>query len=254
MKKNCISTRFLEIIISPKALEAVERLKDGLSVNTLHLTRNELNDIGLCYWYGHIVPLDYEKSVKWYLMSARKKYKGAELNLYRCYRWGTGFTPDMQEALFWLRKAAKHNSASAQSYLAEHYYDGLGVRKNRRYAKLWYAKAIANAFKEESASTLNVLGGRFYQGNYGFKVDKEMAIKCFEKAAELQLSLSIHWLICIYVRDGNKEKAEYWMEKYKKCPNKDKMLTEMIKRMRELIHRQENLEAKTNEIELAFNI
>lgn len=249
MKKNFINLRYTKMWLSKKALEAVEELNNGGSVNTMQFSREELNDIGLCYCYGHIVSLNYEEAVKWFLMSARKHFKGAELNLYRCYRWGWGVMPDMEAAMYWLRKAVKHNSASAQFDLAEHYFDGFYLKKNRRLAKLWYAKSVENAFREESAILLNVLGSTFYKGERGFQIDKEMAIKCFEKAAEQQMSLSIFWLIIIYREEGDREKVEYWTEKYRKCPNKDKLLTGMIERLAESERLLYNLRARDNETE-----
>lgn len=247
MKKNFINLRYIKIKLSKKTVEAVEELNAGRNVNPSQFTREELNEIGLCYWHGHIVSLDYEESIKWYLMSAHKHLKGAELNLYRCYRWGKGVKPNMEEAMYWLKKAVRHNSASAQLFLAEHYYDGLYLRRNRRLSKLWFARSVENAFKEESADTLNVLGSMFYKGKHGFQIDKEMAIKCFEKAAELQMSLSIFWLIIIYMEEGDREKVNYWTERYQKCPNKHKLLTGMIERLAESEHLVDNLKAKNNE-------
>ena len=171
---------------------------------------------------------DYEEAVKWYKASAAKRCSKAEFNLYICYKKGTGVEKDMIEALSWLKKAAKHNDATAQVFLGEYYYNGIHVKKNRCYAERWFKKALENAYKNEVAVVLNDLGVKYYGGEYGFQKDKAMAIKCFEKAGELGLSLSIGWLIIIYIEDGNTERVEYWKKKYRKCIKKYRFITAIV--------------------------
>ena len=209
-------------------IKTVEKLKKGQRVNISRLTAKEMNGVGLCYWYGHNIDLNYEEAIKWYKASAAKRCSKAEFNLYICYKKGTGVEKDMIEALAWLKKAAKHNDATAQVFLGEYYYNGIYVKKNRCYAERWFKKALENAYKNEVAVVLNDLGVKYYGGEYGFQKDKAMAIKCFEKAGELGLSLSIGWLIIIYIEDGNTERVEYWKKKYRKCIKKYKFITTIV--------------------------
>lgn len=229
MKKKVFAPFGVVIDIPAKIIKLIELLRDGIAVDTKRLTGKDMNQIGLCYWYGHIVPLDYEKAVKWYMASAEKRYCGAEHNLFICYRGGTGVAISMEAAFYWLKRAAKHHDAAAQNFLGEYYYEGKLVKRNRRYAKIWFSKSMTNAFKNVDSVTLNDLGAKYYKGEYGFPKDRNMAIKCFEKAAEEKLYLSIAWLITIYIDDYNREKADFWMKEYYKCLKRNRGLSVMIK-------------------------
>lgn len=138
MKNKVFAPCYLEMKFSPKVIKSLEKLRDGNEVNISRFTSKELNDIGLCYWYGHIVPLNYKEAVKWYIKSANKRCAKAEFNLYVCYNKGTGVARDMEKAMFWLKKAAKHNDSGAQDILATHYLLGTNIKRNRSYANIWF--------------------------------------------------------------------------------------------------------------------
>ncbi len=227
-KKRVFAPQGIVVDIPQSVITTVEKLQKGQSVNIGRLTAKEMNCIGLCYWYGHNIDLNYEEAVKWYKNSAAKRCGIAEFNLYICYKHGTGVVKDKTEALSWLKKAAKHNNATAQVFLGEYYYNGIHVKKNRCYAERWFKKALENAFKDEVAVVLNDFGVKYYLGEYGFQKDKAMAIKCFEKAGELGLSLSVAWLITIYIDDENTERIEYWMKKYRVCAKKYRYVTATV--------------------------
>ena len=231
MKNKVFAPCYLEIKFSPKVIKSLEKLRDGNEVNISRFTSKELNGIGLCYWYGHIVPLNYKEAVKWYIKSANKRCAKAEFNLYVCYNKGTGVAHDIDKAMYWLKKAAKHNDAGAQDILGTHYFLGTNIKRNRRYAKIWFKKSLENALKNENAVTLNVLGVRYYRGGYGFPIDKEMAIKCFTPAAKKRYPLSIFWLMQIYIEDNNEEMVKYLMKEYKKCVRTEPKITFIINRM-----------------------
>ena len=110
MKKDVFAPCYLEMKFSPKVIKTLEKLRDGQEVNISRFTSKELNDIGLCYWYGHIVPLNYKEAVNWYIKSANKKCVKAEFNLYVCYNKGTGVAHDIDKAMYWLKKAAEQQS------------------------------------------------------------------------------------------------------------------------------------------------
>ena len=69
----------VEMKISLKTKRVLAKLLEGCSVDMDDYTPKEQNEVGLCYWYGHIVPLNYEEAVKWYKVSAEKKHKDAVL-------------------------------------------------------------------------------------------------------------------------------------------------------------------------------
>lgn len=200
--------------ISLKSKRVLEQLREGCSVDMDNYTPKEQNEVGLCYWYGHIVPLDYEEAVKWYRASAEKKYKTAEFNLYVCYSKGTGVEIDWEEAMCWLCEAAEHNEARAQLILAENYYYGRGIVRNHQKAAHWFKKSYSNAFKSEDSVTLNSLGVNFHFGTCGFQDNKSEAIRCFVKAGKLKNEISIAWLIQIFMEESDVRMVKYWMQKF----------------------------------------
>jgi TPR repeat protein len=228
MSKKPFAPQGVALELPPKIIKTVEKLRDGRSLGKTLFTGKELNAIGLCYWYGHIVKTDYAEAVKWYLAADAKRYRTAAFNLYVCYNNGMGVDEDGKQALYWLRKAARHNDAGAQNILAECYYTGGFVRRNRRLAKLWFQKSLDNALKGNIEVTLNDFGAKYYLGRYGFEKDKEKAMMFFEKAANKGYCLSICWLMSIYIDEDNREKVEYWREKLMASAAKDPRAAELI--------------------------
>ncbi len=207
----------VELTFSEKVIRALERLRDGKRVSKKKLSPEEMNSIGLCYWEGHIVPLNYKKAVKWYEYSAQQGYKVAEFNLYVCYNKGTGVEKGPGKAIEWLRKAAKHGYSGAQDLLAECYFNGEMVKRNRHIARHWFNKVELSAVENEDVVALNSYGIRYLQGLYGTERDIQKAIFYFEKAGELGLVLSMSILLSIYINMRNVDKVEYWMDKLRNC-------------------------------------
>jgi hypothetical protein len=228
MRKKLFAPQGVAYELSSKIIRTVEMLRDGEDIGRIRLTEKEMNEIGLCYWYGHIVDINYKEAVNWYKAAAEKRYKSAAFNLYVCYNNGMGVPEDGRAALYWLRKAARHNHPGAQNILAECYYTGGLVRRNRRLAKLWFQKSFDNAMEKNIEVTLNSFGVNYYRGKYGFEKNRDMAIKCFEKAGEKGYCLSIAWLILIFIDEDNEEKVEYWRKKYEACAVKDPYVTQLF--------------------------
>lgn len=226
MDENVFAPYMIELTFSEKVIHALERLRDGKRVLKTQFSPKEMNDVGLCYWNGHIVPLDYKKAVKWYRYSALQGYDVAEFNLYVCYDKGTGVRKAPQKAVEWLRKAAKHGYPNAQDLLAECYFNGEMVRRNRRIARQWFNKAELSAEENNHEVTLNSCGMRYYSGHFGTEMDIEKAIYYFEKAGELGLPLSMSFLLSIYMKKGCVERVEYWMEKLRNCKTATKIRLE----------------------------
>lgn len=209
--------------ISLKSKGVLEQLREGCSVDINEYTPKEQNEVGLCYWYGHIVPLDYKEAVKWYRASAEKKHKTAEFNLYVCYSKGAGVEIDWEEAMYWLNEAAEHNDARAQLILAENYYYGKGIVRNHQKAAFWFKKSYSNAFKSEDSVTLNSLGVNFHFGTCGFHDYQSEAIRCFVKAGKLKNEISIAWLIQMFMEESDVRMVKYWMQKFNECAQEKAM-------------------------------
>ena len=218
MEEEIFAPCYKEIIFSEKEVELLQKLKEGKRVRKRSLTPKELNAVGLCYWYGHILPKDYKAAVRWYKASATKGYDVAEHNLYICYSNGTGVKVDMHKAIEWLKKSAKHGYAHSQYLLAERYFMGDGIRKNRRCANIWFKKAESYATNEKDAYLLWFYG-RMYLGFdcRAYEINTSKGIDYMQKAAELDFPLAIYFMITHYISASLVEKVEYWMEKCRNC-------------------------------------
>ena len=210
--------RYKEIRITSRVKELVEKLRDGHRVPYKVLSAEEKLLIGLCYWYGCIVPLNFKKAVKYYRASAEEKYVSAEWCLYVCYRDGTGVRANNNIAKEWLKKAARHGSSRAQLTIARYYYEGKLFLRNRKSAKRWFEQASENAFAEEDVEVLFCVGLMYYKGSDGMSVDIDKAIRHLKVAAERKDALSIWLLIQVYLSLSNMEKVNYWKEELKRCP------------------------------------
>ena len=217
MENKIFAPRLKEIPLSDKIIHCLERLRDGETIEETGLTSKELNEIGLCYWNGHIVPLNYKKALKWYRASAKLRYKVAEFNLYVCYNKGTGVKKNKWQAIKWLKRASYHDDANSQFLLAENYYNGDMVRRNIRLSQKWFTRSENAAIRDESVVTLHSIAFAYYYGEYGFIKNLETAIYYFEKAGELDFPLSITSLVHIYMDIPNVSKVNYWMDKLRNC-------------------------------------
>lgn len=231
MEKKILAPQGVAIELPTKIIKVAEKLRDGRSLGATYFTGKELNAIGLCYHYGHIVNLDYAEAVKWYLAADAKRHRTAAFNLYLSYRNGEGVMEDGKKALYWLRKAARHNLPDGQFVLGMCYYKGDLVRRNRRLAELWLQKGLENALKECDEVTLTRYGALFYLGEGVFEQDLVFAILCFEKAASKGYCSAIIPLISIAVSLDYREDVEYWWEKFWACTVKDIKATKIARKL-----------------------
>ena len=231
MGQNVFAPRGVAIELPTKIIKAAEKLRDGRSLVATRFTGKELNAIGLCYQYGHIVNLDYAEAVKWYLAADAKRHRAAAFNLYLSYRNGEGVMEDSKKALYWLRKAARHNLPDGQFVLGMCYYKGDLVRRNRRLAELWLQKGLENALKECDEVTLTCYGALFFLGEDVFEQDLELAILCFGQAANKGYCGAMIPLISIAVSLDYREYVEYWWERFRACTVKDKKATKIAREL-----------------------
>ena len=230
MEKEVFAPYYKEIDLSTTVIQALYDLYDKKAIDKGLFSAIDKNNIGLCYWYGHIVKKNYEEAVQWYKESAKEKYATAEFNLYVCYERGTGVEKDMKIAIQWLKRAAKHGYANAQFCLAEYYYNGEGMRHNRRFARIWFEKAEKRALEQDDAVMLNLFGIMYLNGDNGFERDIDKAFFIYEKAGMLHFPLSISTLIHHYILRGNKEKVDFWMNEFNNCKTKTKLLAESVEK------------------------
>lgn len=165
--------------------------------------------IGLAYFNGDGVGLDYVEAAKWFRKAAEQgdaslQYK-LGLNLYH----GEFLPEDKTEAMIWLRKSAaqgnkdaiekleeiknekspdvpedkvraeaERGDAYAQMVMGFRYSNGKGVKKDRKEAAKWFRKAA----EQGDADGQYMLGSRLYYGD-GVEKDEAEGVTWLRKAA-----------------------------------------------------------------------
>jgi TPR repeat protein len=100
-------------------------------------------NLGLMYYSGQEVPLDYTEALHWFRKAADRGEAAAQHNLGTIYNQGKGAPQDYKEAVRWYRKAAEQGLAASQGALAEMYYHGRGVPQDYQLAYMWSSLAAA---------------------------------------------------------------------------------------------------------------
>lgn len=177
-------------------------------------------DLGIVYLYGDRgAKEDDEKALQLFNMAANSGDAYGYYNAGRCYYNGWGCTKDYQEAFHCFEEAAHKNHPTAKWYLAICYFWGRGVeqsydmavrmmntliRERQDYPKelmgycCLYGKGInadparGKQLLEESAQTGNgqawMFLGDMYDQAAGVPEDINMAVSCYQKAAEKKIA------------------------------------------------------------------
>ena len=98
--------------------------------------------MGACYSLGDGVPVDKEKALHFYLLSAKKGNKNAQYAAAACYSYGKGTEIDKNKAFELYLSAAKQGHPKAQFAVGHFFEYGLGgVELDHEVAKKWYRMA-----------------------------------------------------------------------------------------------------------------
>jgi len=95
------------------------------------------------YYFGHFVPKDYAKAVKWYLRAAEKGNALAQSTLGDIYYYGRGVPQNFTTAAEWWQLAADQGVAVAQLNLSVLYANGEGIEKDLIKSHLYANLAAA---------------------------------------------------------------------------------------------------------------
>ena len=104
------------------AKKAKETLKDNRE--TAIRTRREAeqgdavgqHNLGVLYFTGAGMPLDFEKSVKWFDKAAEQGVSGSQINLGIAYQGGLGVPKDIIKSYIWFNIASANGSNLAPEY------------------------------------------------------------------------------------------------------------------------------------------
>jgi len=173
-----------------------------------------MTKVGEFYLAGVVVQKDENKGFSLIFKAAQDSDNDlAKYLLGDCYRYGKGVDKNEYEAFNWYEKAAILNNMNAIDKIADCYFYGIGCDKDPTKAFENYEKAAELG----SASSLNMLGIKFY--SKGLIVEKNLtkAIDYYEKAANkdyepAMINLSDSYLIGEGV-PKDPSKAFFWCEK-----------------------------------------
>ena len=104
-------------------------------------------NIGVMFYKGLDVPVDYEKARKWFAKAAEQGLADAQNNIGCIYVKGEGVPVDYVAARRWFTKAAEQGLADSQFNLGKIYHLGKGVPVDFPTARKWYIKALEQGYE-----------------------------------------------------------------------------------------------------------
>ncbi|MDR2387269.1 MAG: sel1 repeat family protein [Deltaproteobacteria bacterium] len=154
-------------------------------------SHEEFFELAEAYHFGKNLPVDYEKALEFYHLSADRGHTGAQFRLYDVYFEGKFVRADLQESFKWLFKAASSDLPEAQLALARAYESGQPFGEKKFSEALgWFTKA---ADQGNSQAQLKL----FERYLHGHGVDKDL-----DKAAE-------YWRLAGHRVDGPDQDLEF---------------------------------------------
>lgn len=190
--------------------------------------------VGVSYHYGIDVgenehPQGLEKNpelaVKYLSIAAEKGYLKSQIDLGLIYLDANSPVADIDKALEWITLTAKKGDAFSQYVIGHYYNTGDYLPKDDVKAYHWLLESASNGcesamielgkiYKEKTNELLNHDGVTDEQ-RYEAKENASLAIKWFEKAAELGEEEAYFYTgVCYFVGfgvDKNEEKALYYL-------------------------------------------
>ncbi len=109
---------------------------------------NAQNELGLIYFNGDGIPVNYIEAMKWFKKAAEQHDAKAQNNLGVMYLNGDGVPQNYQEAIKWYTKAAERGHDNAQYNLGIVHENGKGVPQDLMQAYVWYSLASAQGHKD----------------------------------------------------------------------------------------------------------
>ena len=174
------------------------------------------NNLGLMYYEGKGVEINYFESFKWYNEAAKQGMVLPLFNIGLMYDEGKGVPQNSSKAVEYFKKAIKNKIDVYDPYEALHwaYIEGNGVEKNINKA---YKILIECVEKFNNPNCMNLIG---YMHNSSYVFDKQdikEALKWFTRAANLQDSTAMYNIGQLYYNDSgveqNLDKAFEWFKK-----------------------------------------
>ncbi|MGO9243398.1 MAG: tetratricopeptide repeat protein [Verrucomicrobiia bacterium] len=157
--------------------EAVDCFNRGLEVDPEHSILQFY--LGLAYYDGDGVSLDYSLAFTWFRKAAEQGYTMGQTGLGLLYNGGWGVPQDYRVAAAWYQKSAEQGDVTGQILLGDLYEEGNGVPQDYGLAVDWYRKA-AEQGDEWAIATLADL----YHEGQKVPQDYAQAMAWYSKGAE----------------------------------------------------------------------
>lgn len=113
--------------------------------------------IGMLYWMGQYVPVDYAEAANWLIQAADLGHAGAQSKLAFLYTRGLGVDQNYETAFDLLNKSAKQGDIDGQYNLGIFYLNGWGTDVDRTTAAQYLAAASAQGDPEAEAALQDLL-------------------------------------------------------------------------------------------------
>lgn len=104
--------------------------------------------LGLIYYKGKGVNVDFKKAYKSFLRAADRGYAPAQNSLGVMFDNGQGVIQNFRTAFSWYLKAASRGHVVAQYNIGNMFYKGRGVIHDYKQAYIWFLIAASNGHKE----------------------------------------------------------------------------------------------------------
>ncbi len=113
--------------------------------------------IGMLYWLGQGVQMDYFEASKWMRKAADLGHAGAEGKMGYLYSQGITVPQNYEVAFEWFSKAAKQGDIDAQYNLGIFYLNGWGAPPDKTMAAQYMAAAAARGDKDAEQALADLL-------------------------------------------------------------------------------------------------
>lgn len=139
----------------------------------------ELNAIGMKYYYGDRVKLSHDSAFKYCEQAANQGSAIAQYNVGFMYENGSGVATNQKQAAKYYKLAADQGNSKAQYQLGSLYYKGNGVTINTTTAFFYYKQAA-----DQGEIDAQIMLGDLYRRGDGVIQNDTQAMKWYRKAAD----------------------------------------------------------------------
>lgn len=137
------------------------------------------NNLGIMYYSGYGVPIDYQKAYDLFLPCAEQGIVQAQFSLGTMFEDGYGVERDKQKAFDYYMQSASAGYAPAQTYVGDSYLHGAGVAADPKEAFRWYSLAA-----EQGDFSAQFWLGYMYENGIGVEKNDQLAAMWYGKSAE----------------------------------------------------------------------